>query len=323
MSFIKHEKKSIRVEFESADFKEVLIMKKAIGLLALSLLFSFAAAEKAPLKVFISVDMEGIWGVVHSDQVSSDTRDYSYARKWMAEDVNAVIEGLFEAGATEIVVNDSHGGMRNILPQDFHPKASLISGSPKPLLMMQGIDASFAACIFVGYHARAGTEAAILDHTISGAAMRAIRINGMELPELGINGAIAGYFKVPVIMLSGDAETCKQAKTVLGNEIVTVAVKEGIGRTAAKLLPAEEARRLLKEGAKQALLKRDKIVPLRLGPPLNFELEFHNSTQAELPSLLPQVKRPSARMVTFTSGDYLEGVKLMRAIIALAGIQPM
>ncbi len=294
-------------------------MKRMMMILIILMAFSIIqASEKAPLKVFVSVDMEGIWGVVHSDQTSADSRDYSYARKWMAEDVNAVVEGLLEAGATEVVVNDSHGSMRNILPQDFHPKASLISGSPKPLSMMQGIDGSFAACIFVGYHAKAGTMSSVLDHTISGSAMKSIKINGLELPELGINGAIAGYFKVPVIMLSGDAETCRQAKTILGSEIVTADVKEGLGRFAARLLPAEEARRRLKEGAKQALLKRDKIAPFMLNPPLNFELEFQTSAQAEMPALLPQVKRTGPRTVTFTANDYLEGFKLMRAIIALA-----
>ncbi|MCJ7563015.1 MAG: M55 family metallopeptidase [Candidatus Aminicenantes bacterium] len=294
-------------------------MKRMMMILIILMAFSIIqASEKAPLKVFVSVDMEGIWGVVHSDQTSADSRDYSYARKWMAEDVNAVVEGLLEAGATEVVVNDSHGSMRNILPQDFHPKASLISGSPKPLSMMQGIDGSFAACIFVGYHAKAGTTSSVLDHTISGSAMKSIKINGLELPELGINGAIAGYFKVPVIMLSGDAETCRQAKTILGSEIVTADVKEGLGRFAARLLPADEARRRLKEGAKQALLKRDKIAPFMLNPPLNFELEFQTSAQAEMPALLPQVKRTGPRTVTFTANDYLEGFKLMRAIIALA-----
>lgn len=294
-------------------------MKRMMMILIILMAFSIIqASEKAPLKVFVSVDMEGIWGVVHSDQTSADSRDYSYARKWMAEDVNAVVEGLLEAGATEVVVNDSHGSMRNILPQDFHPKASLISGSPKPLSMMQGIDGSFAACIFVGYHAKAGTTSSVLDHTISGSAMKSIKINGLELPELGINGAIAGYFKVPVIMLSGDAETCRQATTILGSEVVTADVKEGLGRFAARLLPADEARRRLKEGAKQALLKRDKIAPFMLNPPLNFELEFQTSAQAEMPALLPQVKRTGPRTVTFTANDYLEGFKLMRAIIALA-----
>jgi D-amino peptidase len=236
----------------------------------------------------------------------------------MAGDVNAVVEGLLEAGATEIVVNDSHGSMRNIIADDLHPRAHLISGSPKPLSMMQGIDDSFAACIFIGYHGKAGSTAAVLDHTFSGGSIRAVKINGIEMPELGINGAIAGYFKVPVIMVSGDKETCKQAKSILGNEIVTAAVKEGIGRYAAKLLPPGEARRRLKEKAKEALLKRNKISPFKLNPPLNIELEFLKSSQVEMPLLVPQVKQISPRAVAFSSNDFLEGFKLMRALIALA-----
>jgi D-amino peptidase len=281
--------------------------------------FSYVqAGEKAPVKVFISVDMEGIWGVVHYEQTSSGSSGYGAARKWMVEDVNAVVVGLVEAGATEILVNDSHGSMRNIIADDLHPKASLISGKPKPLVMMAGIDSSFDACVFVGYHARAGTASAILDHTISGGSVRAIKINNIEMPELGLNGAIAGYFNVPVIMISGDEETCKQAKSILGDEIVTVSVKEGMGRYAAKLLPAAEARRLLKENAKKALLKRYKIPQFKLKPPFNIELEFLNSSQVEMPLLVPQVKSINPRTVAFSSNDFLEGFNLLRALIALA-----
>lgn len=282
-------------------------------------LITLQAAEKAGPKVFISVDMEGIWGVVHSDQVSTEGHDYGVARKWMAEDVNTVIAGLLEAGASEIVVNDSHGSMRNIIASDLHPKVILISGSPKPLSMMQGIDETFDACVFVGYHARAGTASSILDHTYSGAAIRSIRVNGQEMPELGINAALAGAFKVPVIMLSGDLETCAQAKAILGDEVVTVAVKEGFGRYAAKLLPHEEKQQRLKEGANQALLKKGRIPAFKLLSPFRFELDFHRSSQAEMPALVPDVERTSPTSVAFTAKDYLAGFKLMRALIALAG----
>jgi len=284
-------------------------------------LTGLVAAEKTGPKVFISVDMEGIWGVVHGDQVSAQGRDYGPARKWMADDVNAVIEGLFEAGAAEIIVNDSHGSMRNILAHDLNPKVSLVTGSPKPLSMMQGIDNSFDACIFIGYHARAGTASSVLDHTYSGATIRSIKVNNLELPELGLNAAIAAAFGVPVIMLSGDAETCNQARSILGSEVVTVAVKESFGRYAAELLPQEEARKRLREGAKEALLKRGKIAPLRLKPPYAFELEFHNSSQAEMPVLVPGIKVTGPRSVAFTADDFIVGFKLMRALIALAGYQ--
>jgi D-amino peptidase len=296
-------------------------MKKAIFVFSLLLLLgAVQAAEKTGPKVYISVDMEGIWGVVHGHQTSSDSPEYGPARKWMTDDANAVIAGLFEAGAAEVVVNDSHGSMRNIIPDALDPRASLISGTPKPLSMMQGIDGTFDACIFVGYHARAGTAPAILDHTISGGVVRAVRVNGQEMPELGLNAAIAGYFNVPVIMLTGDTETCAQAKSILGDTLTTVAVKEAQGRYAARNFPADEARRLLKEGAKEALQKRGQVVAFRLKAPFTFELELNTSAQAEMPTLIYLIKRTNPRTLEFSADDYLAGFKLLRAAIYLAGI---
>lgn len=297
-------------------------MKRTIAFLgALILLIAPATtAQKRGPKVFISADMEGIWGVVHGNQTSDTSPEYGPARRWMAEDVNAVITGLLEAGAAEILVNDSHGSMRNIPADLLNPKAGLLSGTPKPLSMMQGIDASFDGVVFVGYHSRAGTAPAILDHTISGGTIRAIRINGQELPELGINAAIAGYYKVPVILLTGDTETCAQARSILGAGVVTAAVKEATGRLAARMFPAEQARQRLREAAREAVAKRASIVPFRINPPYTVDIEFHNSGQAEMPLMLPGVKRTSARSVSFTATDYIEAFKLARAIIALAGV---
>ena len=293
-------------------------MKATLSMLiVLCCMTDFATAQKAGPKVFVSADMEGIWGVVHADQTVSTSAEYGAARRWMVEDVNAVVTGLFEAGAAEIVVNDSHAGMRNIAADALHPRASLISGTPKPLSMMQGIDASFDACVLVGYHSRAGTAPAILDHTITG-IVRAIIINGREMPELGINAAIAGYFKVPVILLTGDAQTCDQARAILGAKLVTAAVKEAIGRTAARMYPVEEARKRLRDAAREALLKKDAAPLFRVDPPLTFELQFQTSSQVEMPLLLPGVKRTSPRSVSLAAGDYLEGFKHMRAVIALA-----
>jgi D-amino peptidase len=236
----------------------------------------------------------------------------------MTEDVNAVVAGLFDAGATEVIVNDSHGSQRNIIPEDIDPRASLISGSPKPLSMMQGIDASCQACLFVGYHAMAGTGSAILDHTISSSVVRAIKINGREMPELGINAAIAGYFDVPVIMVTGDTATCAQAKSILGGETVTVPVKDAVGRYAARMVPRDEARRALRERAKQALLRRASMKPFKIAPPIQFDLVCNTSGQAEAGWLVPGVTNSDARTLSFTADDYIRGFKLLRALIALA-----
>lgn len=316
-------------EKEETRMKELRPALKTLSLCFL-LVFLFASwahsqgkaavVVRKPLKIYLSVDMEGIWGVVHGNQCSSDSPEYQVARKWMVEDVNAVVQGLFEGGATEVVVNDSHGSMRNIIASELDPRAELISGSPKPLSMMEGIEAGVQACIFVGYHSRAGSRPAILDHTISGAAIYAIKINGIEMPELGINAAIAGYFKVPVIMLTGDTETCRQAQELLGRELIIVPVKEAVNRFAARNFAREKVLVDLREGAKKALAALSSFKPYELKPPYQFEIDFHQSNQAELGALIPGVKRPSARTLTFTTQDYLEGFKLARALIALASV---
>ena len=282
------------------------------------LVATLAAAQQPKPKVYISVDMEGISGIVHGDQVNSEKPEYAAARRWMAEDVNAVVAGLLAAGAGEIVVNDSHGGMRNISPADLRPEASLISGTPKPLAMMAGIDSSFAACVFIGYHAEAGSSNAILDHTISGAAVHAITVNGVEMPELGLNALIAGVYDVPVIMLSGDAAACAQAKSVLGSDLVTVPVKEALSRTAARLVPFAEARRQLEAAAREAFAKRATRKPFRLEAPLRVAVSFQNSGLAEMGESVPGVTRTDPRTLSFVAQDPLEGFKLLRVLITLA-----
>jgi len=275
-------------------------------------------APKPPLKIFISVDMEGISGIVHGDQTTPGTAEYADGCAWMAADVNAAVHGALAAGATEIIVNDSHGSMRNIDPAAVHPQATLISGSPKPLSMMQGIDASFAACILVGYHARAGTENAILDHTISGSVVRAIRVNGIEMPELGLNAAIAGYYGVPVVLVSGDTAVCRQAAEILGKDVVAVAVKEAIGRQAAKLVPFSEAQNSIQSGVKEALKKLSAAKPFKLAAPYRFELDYHISAQADMGAMIPGVQRIGARTLAFTAEDYIEGFRTLRAMISIA-----
>jgi D-amino peptidase len=276
------------------------------AVLALGLVMAPAGQRtRAPFKVFISADMEGISGIVHSDQTTPGTAEYPDGRRWMAQDINAAVEGALEAGATEVVVNDSHGSMRNIDPDDLHPQAILISGSPKPLSMMQGIDDSFAACLFIGYHAKAGTQDAILDHTISSSVVRAIRVNGVDLPELGLNAAIAGYYGVPVVLVSGDAAVCRQTGEVLGRDVTTVAVKE--------------SRRMIKAGVKEALAKIARIMPFKIAGPFHFELACHVSAQADAGIMLrSDIERPDARTLAFTANDFIEGFRTLRALISLA-----
>lgn len=287
-------------------------------LLMIILLLNSQEATKTKLKVFISVDMEGIAGVVAGEHTSSEGKDYGIARKWMTEETNAAIQGALDAGATEIVVNDSHGGMKNLIAGEINPVAYLISGSPKPLSMMQGIDGTFDAVIFIGYHAQAGTKDGVLDHTYSGASIYSVKINGVEMGEYGINAGVAGYFGVPVILIAGDEEVCKQAKKLLGESLETAPVKAGIGRYAAKTLVPSKAQELIRQKTKIALEKRNQMKPLKISSPVKFDVDFLYSYQAEAAELIPGVKRTGGRSVSFTQNDLIDGFKLFRALISLA-----
>lgn len=288
-----------------------------LSALCMLALLVVSVAESQKLKVYISVDMEGITGVVSSDQVSGTGVDYGMARRWMTEDVNAAVLGALDAGATEIIVNDSHGDMRNIIAGDLHPSASLISGTPKPLGMMEGIDASADAVVFIGYHAKAGTADAVLDHTISSATVYSIRINGIEMPELGINALVAGAYNVPVVAISGDKAVCGQAKELLGFHVRTAQVKESIGRYAAKHLSFENARKLIRQQVKEGVEKRKESKVYKLAPPYRAELTYLRSSQADNAMMVPGVKRIGARSVEIQSDDYLVLCRFLRGLISL------
>lgn len=185
-------------------------------LLALVLSTSALAQSRDGLKVFISVDMEGITGVVNVDDASRGGKDYDYFRQTMTREANAAIEGALAAGATEIIVRDSHGSALNLLPEMLNRNSKLLRDwSEGPMYMMEGIDESFDAAVYVGYHARAGTPNGVLDHTSSG-NVTDVSINGISMPETGYNALMAGYYDVPVVFVAGDKAVCDQAKEQIG-----------------------------------------------------------------------------------------------------------
>jgi len=286
-------------------------MKKKFFIVCLVFLFlGFSArAEKAQqgLKVFISVDMEGVSGVIHWEEVSRSGDDYKLFRRLMTEETNAAIEGALAAGATEILVRDSHGSARNILPDLLRPEAELLRDwSGGPLVMMDGIDETFDAVIFIGYHARAGTPSATLQHTMTGRIYDAI-LNGKKMPEAGINAAIAGHFGVPVVLVAGDLAIVKQAKELFG-DVEAVAVKEGIGE-AAKMLHPKKAQELIKEKTTKALKRLEDFKPYKINPPYTMEIIFTKEEWANRASWIPGAKRSGDRSVCFTSNDFMEILK--------------
>ena len=269
------------------------------------------------MKVFISADMEGTAGVTDWEQVMPDHPDYARFRRLMTEEVNAAVLGALEGGAKEIVVNDSHHTMRNLLIEELHPQVQLVSGSPKPYGMMQGIDASFDVVFFTGYHAAAGTQNGILDHTFSSATVRQIKLGNLVVGEAGINGALAGHFKVPVAFVSGDATAVAQTKKLF-TQAEAVGVKEPIGRLAARSYQPVEARRRIKEGATRVLKRAKDLKPLAIPRPVNLELEWMYTAMADRCMLIPNMTRMSPRTVGYKARDMEQAYTLTMACLVLA-----
>tara|TARA_B100001123_G_scaffold432245_1_gene554977 strand:- start:12867 stop:13685 length:819 start_codon:yes stop_codon:yes gene_type:complete len=268
-------------------------------------------------KVLISVDMEGVSGVVHGDHTGRDGKDYDMARRLMTLEANAAVEGAFQGGAQEVVINDSHGTQRNLLPELLDQRATVITGSPKPQTMMAGLDKSFDAALCIGYHARAGSEG-ILDHTISGRVVQEILVNGSPQGELGLNAGIAAHYGVPIVMVSGDTTCCEQAKDLIP-KIECAVVKEPLTRYAAKNLSPLSARDLILEKARLGVERLSEIEPAKFSSPFTLTLKFVNSSMADVAQWVPGVSRENATTVSFTSDNFLVAFQCFRVVILAAG----
>jgi len=256
------------------------------------------------LKVFISIDMEGVTSVAHWEDVSRDGKDYDLFRKIMTQEANAAVEGAAAAGATEIWVRDSHGSARNLLPELLDKRALLVRGwSGGPKSMMEGLDESFDAAIFLGYHAKAGTPDSLLEHTSSG-SVTDFSVNGISMPEGGYNALIAGYYEVPVVFAAGDKTLCEQLTSLLG-EVETVAVKEGIGAAAVSPHP-EVARERIRAGVEKALRRLDDFAPYHLEAPYTLVVRLKDEEMVSKGSHYPGVKRTGEWELSYTSDDFLE-----------------
>ena len=266
------------------------------------------------MNVLISVDMEGISGVVMGDHTSSSHKEYERFRKLMTAEANAAIEGALAGGAEQIIVNDSHGGMANILIEELNPAAELISGSPKPFGMMQGIGPEVDAVFFVGYHAASGTGAAVLEHTWSGHVVE-LRLNGQVVGETGLNAALAGAYDAPVILVAGDRAVTEEAHALLG-QIETVAVKDGVTRNAARCLHPEVAHKLIRQAAERAL--KLAVSPFVVPPPITLQVVFQRAIHADMAELVPGSQRVDGRTVEWTGEDMPTVYRVFRAMGALS-----
>lgn len=269
------------------------------------------------MKVFVSVDMEGMAGVTHSDHTKMQGTEYEMARVWMTGEANAVVEGALAAGATEVVVTDAHGFMKNILPHELHEKAQLVSGIPRPLLQMEGIDESFAAAIMIGFHARAGDAYGVLSHTHVGRLAYELRLNGEAVDEITFNTAVAGHFGVPLVLAAGDDRTVEPLRqSHPWAEFVTT--KWAISRFAARSLSPAASRNALREGTTRALGRLQDMKVARLEGPIDFEIHFLDPMAAQLASDIPGSERIGGRAIRYVGKDMLEITRIWRLSINAA-----
>ncbi len=291
-------------------------------LLIALLLAATLSAQPRGLKIYISADMEGIGGVVTGEQLGPTGFEYGKARELMTEEVLAAIAAAREAGATEIVVSDSHGNFQNLLIDKLPKDVLLIRGGPRPLAMMQGIDATFHAVLFIGYHSGTTNPAGVRAHTISSARLADVRINGTSMPEAGINAAVAGHFNVPVVMISGDDAAVEEARTLLG-AVEGAVVKRSISFHSANTLTPQAGAALIKERVKAGLAKRASLRPHVLRGPVRLDVTFKNYTPAEIAAYLPGVQRITAHAIRFTGRDIVEVSKFIQFLTTYqAGLTP-
>jgi D-amino peptidase len=279
----------------------------------LALLLSTPAHAQDPVRVFISVDMEGIGGIAHGEMTSAEGGEYERGRALMVGEVNAAIEGAREAGATDFLVNDSHGSMRNVKVEDLLAPARLISNNSKPMGMMQGISSDFDAVFFIGYHSMEG-EPGVMAHTGSGGVVGRIQVDGRPMSEGGMNARAAGSFGVPVALATGDEDFVREIRTLVDSDLETVAVKRTIRLQTAELFHPEECRRLIRAGAKRAIERLASFRPTRALRPTTVDITYKNPDLADIASIIPTVERTSRYSVRFQSEEYLNAYQLIRVL---------
>jgi D-amino peptidase len=275
------------------------------------------------MKIYISTDFEGVAGIVDWDQIMVGSHDYDVGRRLLLGEVNAAIDGAAKAGATAFVVNDSHSSMRNLPPDLLHSQATLLTGKHKPLYMMEGLDASFDAIFFIGYHGSIGASHAVLSHTYNPRAIWEVRINEKVVGESALNALVAAQYGVPIVLVTGDQVTAAEARALVP-EVEAVEVKRSVSRFAAESLHPEVACARIYESAARAVQRAGDIPVSRFRPDTRIEVTFLTADMAEMAAWLRGVEviEGQARTVGFGGDDPLQlfrtfvtMVMLTRAIV--------
>ena len=285
-------------------------MKRTLVVALACLLLPSAAIAQRPFKVLISVDMEGVTGVVTSDQLGPSGFEYARFREFMTAEALAAVEAAKESGATEILVVDAHGNGQNLLIERFPQDVRIIRSWPRPLMMVEGVDSTFSAVIFIGYHSSTTNPQGVRAHTISSANYAAVELNGVAMPEAGISAAIAGHFGVPVVMISGDDAAVGEAQKIIG-PIEGAVVKRSLSFHSANTMTPAAGQALIREKVKAGLARRASLRPYVAQKPVRLDLTYKNYTPAEIAAYLPGVTRVNAHTIRFTGRDMVEVSRLV------------
>lgn len=270
------------------------------------------------MKIYISADIEGISGVVHPEQTLLSGKDYPMARQAMIREVNAAVEGAFAAGADVVVVGDAHSHQFNLLPEELDPRALLMSGNTKPVAsMLEGLDGSFDGVFFIGYHGRAGVRNGVLNHTYFPKEAYRVRLNEVEVGEIGFNAALAGHYGVPVCLVTGDAAAVAEAEALIDG-IAVVPVKEGFGKYCALCIHPTAAREKIRRAAETAVKRAAQCEPFVIPPPVALGIDFGDSAMADMATLIPGTERTADRSMRYVGDDVLSVYKVLRASLLLA-----
>ncbi|WP_406312353.1 M55 family metallopeptidase [Streptosporangium sp. NBC_01639] len=270
------------------------------------------------MKVYVSVDMEGVTGLTDPEEMQAGGRGYERGCELMTADANAVIRGAFDAGAEAVRVNDAHGSTKNLRIDLLDERATLIRGPGKPLRMGQGLDRSHRAACFAGYHARAGVPDGVLNHTWMGKEIQNVYLNGEVCGETRLVASFAGSLGVPVALVTGDEAVCEEARELLG-DVETVAVKTGVNRFSAELLPPAVAQARIYQATVRAL---NRVADFRLcapEPPFTLGVEWNSTAIAAGCALIPGVRSAGPRHTEFTTDDFAQIMGLMGLFATIGG----
>ena len=263
------------------------------------------------MKVYISADGEGVTGVVTPGEMFPGKVGYAYACRMMTLDVNAAIEGAFDGGASEVVVNDSHWSMTNIDLEVMDPRADLIHGGGKHLAMVESIE-GFDAAVFIGYHARAGATDGVGNETIFGREVIEVRVNGVPVGEGELNASVAGYYGVPVVAVSGDDQFCKEFQETFPT-VETAVVKYALNRFAARCIPPARSRKIIADAVAHGVKNHKSFQPYKVEGPIEIETEFMSTAEANIASLIPGAIRKTPRVVAFKADNPVDAWKALFA----------